>query len=123
MKAIVTDDSKETRAILRQLMQDLNFEVEVAADGGELLDARTRQAVDICLIDWDMPGMTGTEIIRVMQSHRDWKEIPSILVTDETHGEQVDRALEAGAAGYLDGPLDVDKLVDLLESLGLSARE
>lgn len=119
MKAIVTDDSKATRTILRKLMQDLNFEVEEAADGGELLDALTREIVDICLIDWNMPGMTGTEVIRVMKSHPAWKAIPSILITDESASERIDGALEAGASGYLGKPFNIEKLASILERLGL----
>ncbi len=119
MKAIVTDDSKATRTILSKLMQDLNFEVEEAADGGQLLEVLTREAVDICLIDSNMPGMTGTEVIRIMKSHPAWKNIPSILVTDEIASERMNGALEAGASGCLGRPLKIEKLTDLLKRLGL----
>jgi len=104
--------------ILKRLMQDLNFEVAEASDGGELLDALTREVVDICLIGSNMPGINGTEVIRVMQSHPHWKDIPSILVTDEGATERIDTALKAGASGCIDKPLEVEKLEDLLRRLG-----
>lgn len=119
MKAIVTDDSKATRMILKKIMEDLDFEVRLAEDGGQLLDALTEEIPDVCLIDWNMPGMNGTEVIRVMRSHPSWSQIPSILVTDETRQDRIDSALEAGARGYMAKPFTVDSLRELLDEIGL----
>ena len=83
MKAIVTDDSRATRLILKKILEELKFEVELMEDGGELLNTLTEETPDLCLIDWNMPGMNGTEVIRAMQNHPDWCDIPAILVTDE----------------------------------------
>lgn len=119
MNAIVTDDSRATRLILKKILEELKFEVRMAEDGGELLNALTEETPDLCLIDWNMPGMNGTEVIRAMQRHPEWREIPAILVTDETLQERIDSALEAGARAHLGKPFKVERLKTLLDEIGI----
>ena len=122
MKAIVTDDSRATRLILKKILEELKFEVELMEDGGELLNTLTEETPDLCLIDWNMPGMNGTEVIRAMQNHPDWCDIPAILVTDEKLQDRIDSALEAGASAYLAKPFKADSLKQVLDGIGLRAR-
>jgi len=120
MKAIITDDSKATRMILRKLLEDLHFEVAEATDGNALLDMLESDEPDVCLIDWNMPGLNGTEVIQTMQSHPVWCDIPSILVTDETDEARIESALEAGARYYLAKPFRSETLRETLVSMGLA---
>jgi two-component system chemotaxis response regulator CheY len=119
MKAIVTDDSRATRLILKKILEELKFEVELMEDGGALLNTLTEQTPDLCLIDWNMPGMNGTEVIRAMRSHPDWCDIPAILVTDEKLPDRIDSALEAGASAYLAKPFKAENLQQVLDGIGL----
>lgn len=119
MKAIVTDDSRATRLILKKILEELKFEVELMEDGGALLNTLTEETPDLCLIDWNMPGMNGTEVIRAMQSHPDWCDIPAILVTDEKLQDRIDSALEAGASAYLAKPFKAENLQQVLDGIGL----
>lgn len=119
MKAIVTDDSKATRMILCKLLADIGFEVEQAEDGQALLERLSDVTCDLCLIDWNMPGMDGTQVIRTLQAHPDWREIPAIIVTDETKRDRIAGALEAGAVGYLPKPFKSDELVRILQDAGV----
>ncbi|QDV09945.1 Chemotaxis protein CheY [Planctomycetes bacterium Poly30] len=119
MKAIVTDDSKATRMILAKLLTDFGFDVQTAEDGPKLLEMLTDAACDLCLVDWNMPGMNGTQVIRTLQAHPDWKLIPAIIVTDETKKERIASALEAGAIGYLPKPFEKNALAEILQSAGV----
>ena len=119
MKAIVTDDSRATRMILGKLLGDLGFEVQLAEDGPALFDLLNEAVCDLCLVDWNMPGMNGTQVIRTLQSHPAWSEIPSIIVTDETMKERIASALEAGAIGYLPKPFQKEALKELRSIAGL----
>lgn len=123
MKAIVTDDSRATRMILGKLLGDLGFEVQLAEDGPALFDLLNEAACDLCLVDWNMPGMNGTQVIRTLQSHPTWNEIPAIIVTDETMKERIASALEAGAIGYLPKPFQKAALQELLCSSGFELGE
>lgn len=119
MKAIVTDDSKATRMILSQILSEIGYEVETAEDGPALLDLLIDTTCDLCLVDWNMPGMNGTQVIRTLQSHPSWSEIPAIIVTDETKRERIDSAIEAGAVGYLPKPFERESLVKILTDAGV----
>lgn len=119
MKAIVTDDSKATRMILAKLMRDLGFEVREAETGARLLELLDEAVCDVCLVDWNMPGMNGTQVMRTLQAHPDWRDIPAVIVTDETRTERIAGALEAGAVGYLGKPFKVESLKGILIEAGV----
>ncbi len=119
MKAIVTDDSKVTRAVLRRMLERLTFEVMEAANGAEALGLLTRETVDLCLVDWNMPTMNGVEFITQLRRNPDWAAIPAILVTDETDRGKIDQAMRAGASGYLEKPFQPETLALTLLELGL----
>ena len=110
MKAIVTDDSKATRMILRRLLEDLRFEVTEAVDGPEMLELLADLEVDVALVDWNMPGPNGTEVIEAMQENPRLRGVPAILVTDETQSERIQGALQAGAKAFLAKPFRSDSL-------------
>lgn len=121
-RAIITDDSWATRMILRRLLEHLRFEVEEATDGNALLDTLESDDPDECLIDWNMPGLDGTEVIQATQSHPEWCDIPSILVTDETYEARIESALDAGATYDLAKPFRSETLRETLVSMGLAIR-
>jgi len=118
MKAIVTDDSKVTRAVLRRMLERLTFEVMEATNGAEALGLLTRGSVDLCLVDWNMPTMNGVEFITQLRRNPDWAAIPAILVTDETDRAKIDQAMRAGASGYLEKPFQPETLALTLLELG-----
>jgi two-component system chemotaxis response regulator CheY len=119
MKALITDDSRVTRAVLRKILEGFHFEVFEATNGAEALGLLTRTVVDLCLVDWNMPTMDGPEFLTHLRANPSWKGIPAILVTDETDRKKLDRAMSAGASGYLEKPFQPDQLAMLLLELGL----
>lgn len=119
VKAIVTDNSSDARLLLKKVLEELEFEVQLAEDGGELLNTLTEETPDLCLIDWSLPGITGTELIRAMQRHPEWRDIPAILVADETLQDGIDSAIEAGASAHLAKPFEVERLKQVLDGIGL----
>lgn len=119
MKVLITDDSRVTRTVLRRIMEGFDFEVIEAKNGAEALGLLTRDIVDLCLVDWNMPTMTGPELIRHMRRDARWKGIPAILVTDETERARLDEAKQSGASGYLPKPFKSEELAGLMVELGL----
>ena len=106
--------------ILSRLLRELGFEVKQAKDGPALLELLTEAVCDLCLVDWNMPGMNGTQVIRTLQAHPDWQKIPAVIVTDETQRDRIASALEAGAIGYLPKPFKQGDLQDILAEAGLA---
>jgi two-component system chemotaxis response regulator CheY len=124
MQAIVVDDSRAMRMLMGRLLKDVGFEVDQAGDGCEAL-ARLRERLDdnpvqLALVDWNMPEMSGIELVEAVRSDPAFGPLRIVMVTTETELSQVTRALEAGADEYLMKPFSRDDVVGKLELLGLA---
>jgi len=121
VRALVIDDSKAIRIILRRLLDELGFDVAEAADGREALArlAELQPPPDLVLVDWNMPEMNGLEFVREVRASDGNHDVTMVMVTTETESEQVVRALAAGANEYVMKPFTKDVLVDKLSLLGL----
>ncbi|HYH48771.1 MAG TPA: response regulator [Acidimicrobiia bacterium] len=123
MQAIVVDDSKAMRMLMGRLLKDVGFEVDQAGDGCEAL-VRLRERLDanpvqLALVDWNMPEMSGIELVEAVRSDPAFGSLRIVMVTTETELSQVTKALEAGADEYLMKPFTRDDVVGKLELLGL----
>jgi two-component system chemotaxis response regulator CheY len=123
MHALVIDDSKATRVILKGILESLGFDVLQAGDGREAIE-RMEQAADIviALVDWNMPVMNGYEFIQHIRSYSRYDETKLMMVTTEAGMEQVIDALEAGADEYLMKPFTSDAIIEKLGLLGIEGR-
>jgi two-component system chemotaxis response regulator CheY len=119
--ALVIDDSKAIRIILRRLLGELGFEVVEAANGREALQRLNGPMgpFDLALVDWNMPEMNGLEFVREVRGQGGHQDLTMVMVTTETESGQVVRALAAGANEYIMKPFSRDVLVDKLSMLGL----
>jgi len=118
MRALVIDDSRTVRTIIRKILTEVGLEVVEAGNGREGLDQLQRISdVDLVLIDWNMPEMNGLEFIQAVRSDRTFDAVRIMMVTNETEQGQVIRALEAGANEYLMKPFTKDVLVAKLSLL------
>ncbi|MEE4273976.1 MAG: response regulator [Thermoanaerobaculales bacterium] len=120
MKALVIDDSRAMRSILSGILASLDFEVEEAADGRQALEMLGREtAFDIALVDWNLPGMSGLEIVIEVRKDPALADTRLLMVTTETEFQRVAQALQAGADEYIMKPFDRDMLLDKLVILGV----
>ncbi|MEZ5257415.1 MAG: response regulator [Ilumatobacteraceae bacterium] len=124
MRALVVDDSRAVRMMLKRMLAELGFdECAEAGHGGEALERLTEIAQpDVMLVDWNMPVMNGLELIRAVRSNAAHRDIPIVMVTTETEIEQVVRALAAGASEYVMKPFTKDVILDKLDLLGIMPR-
>jgi two-component system chemotaxis response regulator CheY len=123
MHALVVDDSRAIRLILRRFLQEIGFEVAEAGNGIEALEALTDlyETADpaLCLVDWNMPEMNGIEFVGAVRAKAEWAGIRLVMVTTENEMSQVVRALEAGADEYVMKPFTKEVIIDKLSLLGL----
>lgn len=119
-KALVVDDSKAIRLILGRTLESLGYVVVQAANGQEALDtlAREAQGLSLVLVDWNMPVMNGLEFVRHVRANPQYSSLALMMVTTETHLDQVSTALEAGANEYVMKPFTADIIADKLRLLG-----
>ena len=120
MRALILDDSRAMRMILRRIMHSAGFEVVEAADGRQGLDALAGGPLpDVALVDWNMPGIDGLAFVNAVRDNPDYRPMTLMMVTTESEHDQVVRALAAGAHEYIITPFTADAIVDKLELLGL----
>ncbi len=118
MRALVVDDSRAVRLIIRNILREMGTEVIEAGDGREALEQLGQNPdVELILVDWNMPVMNGLDFIRAVRTQRAYDEARIVMVTTETESEQVERALTAGANEYIMKPFTREILVAKLNLL------
>ena len=121
MLALVVDDSRAMRMILRRIMVGQGYEVLEAGDGQEALDLLAGGArPDIALVDWNMPVMDGLAFVSVCRSTAEYRRITLMMVTTESERAQIVRALAAGAHDYVIKPFTPETITAKLHVLGLA---
>jgi two-component system chemotaxis response regulator CheY len=122
VKAIIVDDSRVMRSILKRFLGSEGFQTLIEAGDGEegLLQLKQTGPVDLALVDWNMPRMNGLEFVRALRSDAALAKVRVMMVTTEAETSQVTLALEAGANEYVMKPFTTEILRGKLELLGLA---
>lgn len=111
MRVLVVDDFSTMRAVVMKLLHDLGFtEVEEAADGEQAWQMIQTQPYDLVVCDWNMPKMTGIELLKKLKTHADFYQIRFILITAEAKEHQILDASLAGVDGYIVKPFSEETL-------------
>jgi two-component system response regulator RegX3 len=113
-RVLLVDDEPALLDVLEQYLRDEGFEVVRAGDGPAALDAFTRESPDIVVLDLNLPGFPGTEVLRRIRAIRD---VPIIVLTARVH--EVDRVvgLELGADDYVGKPFSPREVVARVKSV------
>lgn len=121
MKALVVDDSRAMRSILKRAMTSNGFEVMEAENGQRALDfLGANGAVDVVLVDWNMPEMNGLRFVSQVRADSKYDDMRLIIVSIESDQNRVQEALAAGCDEYLMKPFSDQALTDKLGMLGLA---
>jgi two-component system chemotaxis response regulator CheY len=122
-RALVVDDSRAMRMILSRTLTESGFEVVQAANGREALEIMEREgaSIGLVLLDWNMPEITGIEVLEKLRSQSAFNGVRLVMVTTETEIEQMARALEAGADEYVMKPFTREAVEDKLRLIGVLA--
>jgi two-component system chemotaxis response regulator CheY len=121
VRALIVDDSRAMRTILKGILKGLGFETFEAGHGKEALE-RLKEvgATDLALVDWNMPEMNGLEFVQAVRAQQAYEETRLVMITTETDMARVTAALEAGANEYLMKPFTKESMLDKLTILGLA---
>lgn len=122
MRALIIDDSRAMRSILSAILSDLSCQVEQAGDAEAAVSMlETDHDFDFALVDWNLPGMSGLDLVKIIRNNSELKAIRLMMVTTETQLDRVREALAAGADEYIMKPFDKDMLLEKLTLLGIES--
>jgi two-component system chemotaxis response regulator CheY len=118
MKFLVVDDFSTMRRIVRNLLKELGFtNVEEAEDGVVAMQKLKGGNFEFVLSDWNMPNMTGIELLRAIRAEPTLKHLPVMMITAEAKKENIIEAAQAGASGYVVKPFTAATLEEKLNKI------
>jgi len=117
---LIVDDSKSIRNEVAEILERAGYGVIEAADGVEALARLNEQAaISLVVLDVNMPGMNGLDVLERIQSEHRERNLPVLMLTTEAERTLVERAKKAGAKGWLLKPIKTDLLVSTVSRLSL----
>ena len=118
MKFLVVDDFSTMRRIVRNLLKELGFNnADEAEDGVAALQKLRSSSFDFVVSDWNMPNMTGLELLKAIRADATLKHLPVLMVTAEAKKENIIEAAQAGASGYVVKPFTAATLEEKLNKI------
>ena len=118
MKILIVDDFSTMRRIIKNLMRDLGFtNTSEADDGSTALPMLQGGGYDFLITDWNMPQMTGLELLKAVRADPKLAPLPVLLVTAEAKKQQIVEAAQAGVNGYIVKPFTAATLKEKIEKI------
>jgi len=118
IKILIVDDFSTMRRIIKNLLRDLGFNnTSEADDGNTALPMLKNGNFDFLITDWNMPGMTGIDLLRAVRADEQLADMPVLMVTAEQKREQIIEAAQAGVNGYIVKPFTAQTLKEKLEKI------
>jgi len=118
MDVLVVDDASATRQIIKSMLKELGFNNIREVENGQLaLDALKRRKADLVLSDWNMPVMSGIDLLRAIRADEELKAIPVLMVTAEAEPENIMEAVKAGVNNYIVKPFNAKTLEEQLNKI------
>lgn len=118
MKILVVDDFSTMRRIVKNILRQLGFNNIVEADDGTTaVGILEREKIDFIVSDWNMPQMTGIELLRHVRQTDELKDIPFLMVTAEAQQENIIEAVKAKVSNYIVKPFTADTLQEKIEKI------
>jgi two-component system chemotaxis response regulator CheY len=118
MKILVVDDFSTMRRIIKNLLRDLGFtNISEADDGSTALPMLQSGDFDFLVTDWNMPIMTGIDLLKAVRADERLSAMPVLLVTAEAKKDQIVEAAQAGVNGYVVKPFTAETLKEKIEKI------
>jgi len=118
MKVLVVDDFATMRKIVRNILKQIGFEdITEAEDGNAALRVLKGDKIGLVVTDWNMPNMSGLELLHEIRRDAQTKNIPVLMVTAEGLKENVMEAVKAGVNNYVVKPFTAEVLQEKIETI------
>ena len=118
MKILVVDDMVTMRRIVKNILKQLGFvNVEEAENGQEALQKLQADTYGFVVSDWNMPVMTGIDMLRAIRADEKLKTIPVLMVTAEAQQSNLVEAVQAGVSNYIVKPFTAETLQEKIAKI------
>ena len=118
MKVLAVDDFPTMRRIVKTLLRQLGYaNISEAEDGQAALAKLQQEKFDLVLLDWNMPRMTGLELLKAIRSDDTLRHIPVVMITAEGRKEDVLEAVKAGVNNFIVKPFTAETLEEKLNKV------
>ena len=118
MHVLVVDDFATMRRIITNVLKQLGYEhILEAEDGSKALQLMETEKVDFVITDWNMPQMSGLDLLKAIRASEDKKHIPVLMVTAEAMQENIMKAAQAGVNNYIIKPFDAKTLSEKINKI------
>ncbi len=118
IRILLVDDAASMRKIIKSILHQLGFtNIEEADDGTTALPKLQSGKIDLIICDWNMPEMTGIELLKAVRGDTQLKDTPFLMVTAEGKQDNVLEALKAGVSQYVVKPFTPEVLGDKIEKI------
>ena len=115
-KVLIIEDNAQNMYMLSYLLESENFEVIQASSGMAGITAAKKSKPDIILLDIQLPEMDGYKVATIIKEDEELKEIPIIAVTSYAMPGDREKAIESGAIGYIEKPINPDTFISQMKS-------
>ncbi|GKS59211.1 two-component system response regulator [Nitrospira sp.] len=118
MKILIVDDMSTMRRITKNFLKQLGFNnLEEAENGQDALTKLRAEAYGFVVSDWNMPVMTGIEMLRAIRADEKLKPLPVLMVTAEAQKENIVEAAQAGVNNYIVKPFTAETLQEKINKI------
>lgn len=118
MKILIVDDFSTMRRIIKNLLRDLGFtNTQEADDGSTALPMLKSGDFDFLVTDWNMPGMSGIDLLKEVRADGKLASLPVLMVTAEAKRDQIIEAAQAGVNGYVVKPFTAQVLKEKIDKI------
>jgi len=118
MRILVVDDFSTMRRIIGGILRELKFsDIVEAEDGVSAWDVLQRGDVDFIVSDWNMPRMTGIELLKKVRASEEFQDIPFLMVTAECQQENIIEAVQAKVSNYVVKPFTAATMQQKIEKI------
>ncbi|MBT4267319.1 MAG: response regulator [Deltaproteobacteria bacterium] len=118
IRILVVDDSIGIRLAAKKVFQNLGFmQVSVADDGTTALEELKKEPFELVVADWNMPKMSGIDLLKAMRAEKSLENIPFLLVTGDDNQDNIMEAIKAGISNFMTKPYDAKVLSEKIERI------
>lgn len=117
-KVLIVDDFSTMRRILKNILKQIGFtNITEADDGTTAWEELQKNSFDVIICDWNMPKMSGIDLLKKVRADETYKDIPFLMVTAEAQKQNVIEAVQAGVSNYVVKPFTAESISEKLAKI------